>query len=1065
MVNVKALYLAKSVNELQDKGKIGDTSKSKVKQLCESSEKVIKGAEVEKDLGDEEKAYVLYFKYIELVGIIKKKQEFKNDEKYYKSMFNIPKNFKKAVESLEGLTESLEKRYNEKLKLETLKEISDEVESNKIAKKNKLKFDINSNENLTSTPIIVKNGSKAPEVRDYIITHKQLFSLISERSSSFFILDTRSSDDYQNSCISLPQSLNIPEHILKPGTTASTIGKSLQLQERCQWETRTQKDKLIICDWLSEDFLPGTPVTVLRDALTMWDVGSNYKQPPFLLEGGFQKFLYAYPHYVTNPKARAPSESRNVIKSSSKIDVNYPDLDNGFLVTPSPSPKHIAAVNSGALKISKEPHRQDSQAKYPSLSSDLNSLTPKSIPKTSHQPPSNLSSKFPSNSIPSINRATKPGSNPSTMDFSKDEFNEARQSFSINKTDSGSSINSNFSSTSELNEAVLESKSINGQPVIDRDSKKSAVLKYYGGDETSLTNVENVQKVEINVVDKSLEREKEKLDLENKWEFLRVKREAANEAVMRQEIMDEQEKLVAELDKLAIENKEKEASEKKLLEELESLKAQLKVKDKEVRTYQKNEEERQRMEHELKLKRQKQKEMLESVEIKRRERRRKEKEMRKDTRPQPSVNINGFHERGHGQDAGAGVQDDQARGGSGGLKRSFSSPNIAKMLESEDGGLRLGYQGVPVPKFDRSQKPSLISARNFAGVWGTQKPGLTGLKNLGNTCYMNSILQCVSNTPPLAHYFVSRSFEEDVNEKYSKTRGQIAREFAEVLKHLWSSQYKSISASDLKSRVGRHKFEFAGRDQQDSHEFLLSLLEWLHEDVNKVPKPSCMPEQNNKDRRDVSAAKRHWINYLERNQSIIVQLFCGQTRSVVRCHLCQGESVTYREFTNLTLPLPEHSNRTSLRECMELYLREEHIDEFKCDLCKRTGKVTKKTDIVKFPPLLIIHLSRFYQDGMYTRKKQNFVNFDLKNLNMSHYAVNGFDNKHSRFNLYAVSNHFGSLEGGHYTAYCSSDVLKKWYKFDDQDVSVMEAADVVTPAAYILFYTALEGQNSLPPLG
>merc|ERR1740128_1600247 len=71
------------------------------------------------------------------------------------------------------------------------------------------------------------------------------------------------------------------------------------------------------------------------------------------------------------------------------------------------------------------------------------------------------------------------------------------------------------------------------------------------------------------------------------------------------------------------------------------------------------------------------------------------------------------------------------------------------------------------------------------------------------------------------------------------------------------------------------------------------------------------------------------------------------------------------DLTNLTLPLPEHSNRTSLRECMDLYLREERIDEFKCDICKRTGKVTKKTDIVKFPPLLIIHLSRFYQDGMY----------------------------------------------------------------------------------------------------
>ena len=104
----------------------------------------------------------------------------------------------------------------------------------------------------------------------------------------------------------------------------------------------------------------------------------------------------------------------------------------------------------------------------------------------------------------------------------------------------------------------------------------------------------------------------------------------------------------------------------------------------------------------------------------------------------------------------------------------------------------------------------------------------------------------------------TRSYLEDSNDKYSKTRGYIAREFAEVslttvlatldceltfslqvLTHLWSSQYKSISASDLKSRVGRAKSEFSGRDQQDSHEFLLSLLEWLHDDTNKVRRLTC----------------------------------------------------------------------------------------------------------------------------------------------------------------------------------------------------------------------------------
>jgi ubiquitin carboxyl-terminal hydrolase 8 len=264
--------------------------------------------------------------------------------------------------------------------------------------------------------------------------------------------------------------------------------------------------------------------------------------------------------------------------------------------------------------------------------------------------------------------------------------------------------------------------------------------------------------------------------------------------------------------------------------------------------------------------------------------------------------------------------------------------------------------------------------------------------------------------------------------------------------------------------VGRFKSEFAGRDQQDSHEFCSKLLEWLHGDTNRVVRPSKEPEQNFRDSRDTSAAATHWRNYLERNQSIIVQLFCGQTRSVLRCLSCGGESVTYREFTNLTLPLPETSNKISLQECFEDYLREEVIDEVTCDSCKKMGRATKKTEIVKLPPLLVIHLSRFYQDGMYTRKKQNFVNFELKSLNIGKYAMDGFDNKWSVFSLYAVSNHFGSLEGGHYTAYCSSSVLKKWHKYDDQDVSSMDSSNVVTPAAYILFYSAIEGVTSLPPL-
>ena len=728
------LHLGDNINDLQTRAKFGDVSKTKVKVLCESGAKLFKEAIVKRDLGDEESAYVLFFKYVDLIQKIRAHAEYKKDEKYFTSMYNIKKNLNKALEALETLSESLERRYSDKLKKETLKEIGDELSSKKAAKSAKSKVDFNSNENLTSTPIsaVVSNGvAVQAEAKDYIITHKKLHSIISQKSTSFFILDTRSAEDYSNSHIKIPQSLNVSEQFLKPGTTAATIGKSLKIQERCQWERRTQQDMLIIADWTSEDFLPGTPVTVLRDALTKWDVGAVHKNPPYLLEGGYQKFLFAYPHDVTNPKARAPAENKILSKVAPRVgDVEYPDLDSGFLVTPSPSPKSLAAVSSGALKISKEPakvapppsvsHSTGTQPKYPSLSADLNSLTPKSVSRTTTPSATDLNAKF----TPSIpDRSTKPPTNP---DQTGDEFNDARRSdaFSINRTESGSSINSNFSNISEagnsqLNNALLESfKGLsittgNGLPKIDRESKKHAVMKYFGVDETKLENVESVQEVELNVADESLEREKERLLLENKWEYLRARKEAEHEAVMRQEILEEQEKLVKELDRLAVENKEKEESEKQLLEELEKMKSLLKERDEKVKTYQKNEEERKRKEKELSEKRRKQKELLESVETKRRERKRKERDQRSSDVPRTPVSqMNGHHnhESSPTPRGAAGVKTylrdtkESEDGGGGGLKRSFSSPNIAKMLEQEDG--RLGGQSgqygvVPVPKFDR----------------------------------------------------------------------------------------------------------------------------------------------------------------------------------------------------------------------------------------------------------------------------------------------------------------------------------------------------------------------------
>lgn len=98
---------------------------------------------------------------------------------------------------------------------------------------------------------------------------------------------------------------------------------------------------------------------------------------------------------------------------------------------------------------------------------------------------------------------------------------------------------------------------------------------------------------------------------------------------------------------------------------------------------------------------------------------------------------------------------------------------------------------------------------------------------------MNSIIQCISNTSALAMYFCGNHYREDVN-RWNKTRGEVAEELSAVIKALWSGLYRSIACRDLKHTVGLFKSEYGTYEQQDSHEFLTFLMDWLHNDLNKV---------------------------------------------------------------------------------------------------------------------------------------------------------------------------------------------------------------------------------------
>lgn len=365
-----------------------------------------------------------------------------------------------------------------------------------------------------------------------------------------------------------------------------------------------------------------------------------------------------------------------------------------------------------------------------------------------------------------------------------------------------------------------------------------------------------------------------------------------------------------------------------------------------------------------------------------------------------------------------------------------------------------------IPQFDRSIKPPTKAEtievpiqRDFAGVSGGMGRGLTGLKNLGNTCYMNSIMQCLSNTTALVEYFVTHSYRKHIN-RSNKTQGRIVEEVAALIKVLWNGQYKYISSKDLRYIVGQYQQIFRGIEQQDSHEFLTILMDWLHSDLQTL-KIADSPRTN------LPASQKAWLEFTKSRESLILRLFYGQIKSTVKCMQCSKESATYECFSNLSLELPQNANRCDLSDCLDMYFNGEKIRGWNCPSCKDKRDAIKKLDISKLPPILVVHFKRFYADsdglGSTYKKKQSFVNFPLINLNMNSYVARSElrTGGSKMYHLYAVSNHYGSMEGGHYTAFCKSSVYGKWFKFDDQSVSAIDSSEVVSSAAYILFYSCL----------
>mmetsp|Transcript_18066 Transcript_18066/g.23320 ORF Transcript_18066/g.23320 Transcript_18066/m.23320 type:complete len:550 (-) Transcript_18066:150-1799(-) len=338
--------------------------------------------------------------------------------------------------------------------------------------------------------------------------------------------------------------------------------------------------------------------------------------------------------------------------------------------------------------------------------------------------------------------------------------------------------------------------------------------------------------------------------------------------------------------------------------------------------------------------------------------------------------------------------------------------------------------------------------------------GVVGLNNMGNTCFFNSSLQCLSATIPLTDYFLGYNYKAEINkDNVLGTKGKLATAYANLMSSMWSGKQLAIRPFKFKSELENFAPQFQGSEQHDAQEMLALLLDGIHEDLNRVKKKPYIEDRDCAGKNDEQDAMEAWKNYLSRSKSIIVDIFQGQMRSCLTCLVCGHSNVRFEPFMYLSLPMADSCE--SLEDCMELYLAPEKLsgeNQWYCSHCKTHVNAMKKTDIWILPPILIVHLKRFRFDdfGNAGCKNEAPIDYPIRDWDLRPYVKSraGVSARPS-YDLYAVSNHHGGLGGGHYTAYAKSRLDEEsWYGFNDSRTTPISERTLKSnqSSAYLLFY-------------
>ncbi|CAD5223954.1 unnamed protein product [Bursaphelenchus okinawaensis] len=339
---------------------------------------------------------------------------------------------------------------------------------------------------------------------------------------------------------------------------------------------------------------------------------------------------------------------------------------------------------------------------------------------------------------------------------------------------------------------------------------------------------------------------------------------------------------------------------------------------------------------------------------------------------------------------------------------------------------------------------------------------IPGLTNFRNNCFMNAALQALLNTTPLLEFFCPETFSSYVNIKNKKgTRGKLAAAFMAIKVLYCSGDYDTIHPFAFYEIFKQFCPHLCNGDQQDASEFLAIVLNYLHEDMKEDQNRTGT--QQSYEGENIAFEWRHCLDLnVDFIPSPILHTFYLVKFCERLCKPCQYKSLSFELESQIRLNPPTGCkiDECTLFSCLDEYFGYTNFEDSattQCQGCHNSVKPTKSEMVWSLPSVLVFTLNRFVTTSIngrvhFTKNRINVAYPEF--LDMKRYVHRQSVSPHTKYRLYAVTEHNGTINTGHYTT-----IFRKgweWVRANDSGSSRIEKENVQTRDAYLLYYCRLD---------